>query len=1187
MAESNPQPRVPDFLKVFDALKERPKRRLFWWSRRMEKRAANRRPAGVREAFQRGDVAEPPPVFDVEVDRPEDRAEIRRAIARRCGTHPVWEMPATSVDTPGRETFEHEESENSTTEAERALPSGGNREREIRRRRESSWARRLVERAVTATTTASSAPDTTEEEPRKPPKEEKDDLPRATTDELYELLEELVDRGFTWPERPEPESHNKPPPAPRFAHLRSLLWLRRCTYEVMRKDVSGEEITGGDTLENNSKTQIRVIAELRRVRWEHAEERRVQFLKDLEAAQEDDDPEQVTRARHALRRAGFLVRWRRLAYEVSRTSSRVALAASKASFGKFDERLLTPFAFVVSVVTTAVPFAFLGLFAQWVDNLVGVLVGTVLAVAYIVLGFFLLLPWRPYTWLNHHRYLGSPPSSEGGAQSISDHRSRGIHVLNRLHADAEAEGRIRPDEFPPRVHRLAVNAFLDDLHRAYGSSGRPPLLLRRKRHRRPVLVFEQERIDRVARYLVLLIEEERLRRGFPDPLLLVQVRARGTAPLVDADVDVGRYLNLPEAENHEPGVPAVHWWTRERYAAGVLGTRRLITERVREIPDTPGVPVEPTWVLTTAALTKRWAGGVGVAATVLVVLGTLVVPGQIQNLVECVQKGVSVPDGITTVGAAGERECVGVTFGDFVFHERLEEVVDLVREQNEQVDEGDHLYVTVVHVAEMSVADPKDPSLAGVQGELLGLAHRQEQHNDSVAGGTPKIKLLLANTGQQWRHAPEVATQIKGLVEDTSLGMDSPVAGVGFGHSVVPNSEAIQIIGDAGLPMVGTTATFDDVAGHGNRRPHEFFFPVAASNSRIAAQTAHWARNGVPWVDEEGKQRGLPPADTAVAIAGADAVDAEEAHEQYGPDLAERFMKEFEELGGTEWEGTEGLGPDEYADGTLLYRTDGSEEDTTLEEHVDRICAGERRPPSLIFFAGRSSDFAAFHQDLQISGGDACVRGEITILAGDDIAKYATDNEEEIGDGGQHPVYYTPLAASGAWGSKEKEEDHAFFDTLDRRVEELYLDPKNVDPEKVGKDGEVDPEWLPSIAHAAVGHDALLVLSRAMPHSRLDKEEQTTRPPYLGMIGDPPFLKEEEGIKDYRTRLLGGVQGTDNLSGMSGAIRFDQRVDGHWYPHRMVQLVLVGPESGGEYQHVIAACGQLTADPPAPTSDCA
>ena len=1158
----------------------------------MEKRVADRRPAGSGEVFQRGDVAEPPPVLDVEVDHPEDRAEVRRILARRCGTHPVWEMPSTCEEIPERGAAGPEQDEGPTTEAGPDSPPGGSREREIRRRRERSWARRLVERAVNATTTSSFEPRNCEERDRRAPGEEEDDLPRATTDELYELLEELVDRGFTWPDPPEPGPRQKPPPAPRFAHLRSLLWLRRCSYGQMRQDMSEEEMATGDLLKDNSKTQIRVITALREVRWEQAREQRSQCAKDLEAAKEGGDPEQIKRARRALGRATALVRWRRLAHEVSRTSSQVALAASNASFGKFDEKFLTPLAFVVSVVTTAVPFAFLGLFAQWVDNLVGVLVGVVLAVAYLVLGFFILLPWRPYRWLSHHRYLGSPPPPEKGKQSDPDHRGRGIHVLNQLHTGAKTEGRIHPEVSFPRVHRLVVNAFLDDLHKTYGSSGRPSLLLRRERRERPVLVFEQERLDRVARYLVLLIEEERLRRAFPDPLLLVQVRARGTEPLVGAHVDVGRHPNLPEAENHEPEVPAVQRWNRERYAAGVLGTRRLITERVREIPEEAADPVEPTWVLTTSALAQRWAGGVGVAATVLAVLGTLVVPGQVQNLVECVQKGVTVPDGITTVGPAGKRECIGVTFGDFVFHERLEEVIGLVREQNEQVDEGDHLYVTVVHMAEMSVSDPESPALSGVQGELLGLAYRQQQHNNAVAAGTPKIKLLLANTGEQWRHAPRVAEQVVELSEDTSLGLDRPMAGVGFGHSVVPNSRAIQVIGDAHLPMVGTTATFDDVAGYGGRRHHEYFFPVAASNSRIAAQAAHWARNGVPWrdgdgepwLDGEGEQQALEPVETAVAIAGADAVD-EDAHEQYGPDLAERFMKEFRELGGTEWAGTEGLGPEEYEDGALLYRSGAVAEDTTFEDHLDRICAGEEEPPDLIYFAGRSTDFEAFHEYLRSSGGDACVRGEISLLAGDDIAKYATDNEEEIGDGGRHPVYYTPLAASGAWGTRG--EGQAFFEAMDRLVEDLYLDPDDADPEKVGEDGEVDPEWLPSIAHAAVGHDALFVLSRAMPHSGLDPEEQSTRPPYLGLVGSPPFLGEEEDVDDYRRLLLAGIRSTDKLSGMSGAIRFSEQADGHWYPHRMVQLVLVGPESGGEYQHVLAACGQLTADPPAPTPDCA
>ncbi|WP_047868841.1 hypothetical protein [Nocardiopsis sp. RV163] len=50
------------------------------------------------------------------------------------------------------------------------------------------------------------------------------------------------------------------------------------------------------------------------------------------------------------------------------------------------------------------------------------------------------------------------------------------------------------------------------------------------------------------------------------------------------------------------------------------------------------------------------------------------------------------------------------------------------------------------------------------------------------------------------------------------------------------------------------------------------------------------------------------------------------------------------------------------------------------------------------------------------------------------------------------------------------------------------------------------------------------------------------------------------------------VQGTHNLSAVSGYLGFGEPSEGNWYRDRMVQLVVVGPlGSDGERRHVIAA----------------
>ena len=1159
------QGRTPRFLAVFDALRSRPPRRRYTRVARMERRVARRLPADKHDGLQRGDVAEPPPVLDLAVSRSADRPEVLRMLLERGGADLVWRLPEAGDPGGGRTPGDGEPAEDGAGEG---ASGGSGSAAPVRTGRAGGsgsldrFRRRRFPRNTDVEGTGAPLADP-------PPRGEGADADTpVTTDQLYDLLEHLVDgRLAPLGDQPEPPRHRKPPAPPRFTRLGSLLWLRRCDLAVVQTNVSGSEVSQDRAeLHSDSKTQVEVINELRRVRLERARERRELLLdlaKQRTSAPEDDAAPADAPSRWERTRSLYVVRWRWLAFAASRTSRWATRASDKVTFGKLDEKVLTPLAFVVSLVVTATPFAVLGLVAQQLNELIGLLAGVGLSAAYAVVAFFLLLPWRPYRWLNRHRYVAH---GAGGDKALPNHRERGIHVLGQLNAPDGGPGRISADTRPPGVHRLAVNAFLDDLHHAYGAAGRR----RRKRRQRPALILEQDRLDPVARYLVLLVEDERLRRGFPDPLLIVQVRDARTPSLVAGAVDTGRYPSLPEGEGATPQAPEVGRWTRARHAAGTLGTDRLVRQEVGPLQDAwlgRSWQPEPVWVFTAPVLAGLWTAGSAACVALAVVMGVVVVPA----LHPCVQRGLVVPVGVDTRNG----ECVGVTFGDFVFHERLEEVTERIRDQNRAVDGSGDPYVTIAYIAELGIANPDDPSLSGAQGELLGLAFQQDQHNELVGrDGTPKIKLLIGNAGEGWGHADRTAREIAARAENTYLGMDRPIGAVGFGHSVAPNSEAIQIVGDAGIPMVGTTATYDDVAQHGARQHNEFFFPVAPANSRIAEQAAYWAYHGVPWTTAEGAEHGLEPARTAVAIAsGRRAADGGE-HEQYGPHLAELFMTAFEKEGGTVWEGVRGLGAQEYADGTLLYRSGDLEEDTTFRDHLDRLCTED--PPDLLYFAGRSADFTAFHDYFKTAGGSACVGGDMTILGGDDIAKFVADEEDRISQSLRHPVFYTPLAASGDWGESEvlaEDDAQGFYTAVDRLVQELYQE----DGDDEGR--PVPRTELPSIAHAAVASDALLVVSRAMPHTGLTPEELSARGP-LRLVGldRTPFLRTQEDYEGRRDQLLAGIQGTSGLTGMSGYIEFDRSVDGNWFSERLVQLVLVGPSSGGDRQHVIHRCGMSSAD---------
>ena len=391
--------------------------------------------------------------------------------------------------------------------------------------------------------------------------------------------------------------HLRPPRLPR---LRSLLWLRRCNLTDIRSKASGEQAEKTPEhgqLENSSQAQIEVINGLRKARLESAIRHRADLLD--RASQAADRPDSVEPPRRwEVLRARSIVYWRRLAHSAAVTSRWVTRASRWLTFGLADEKVLTPLAFILSLVVAVVPFAAVGLAAQQLNEIVSLVIGLLLAAVYLLTVFFFFLPWRPYLWLNHHRYVmdqpgtaadndddkeaGSkeaPPPADGGRDRFGRHRARGVHLLNELHHPLRNKGRIgdadQPKKTrPPGTHRIAVNALLHDLHHDYGANRRRG----RSRPSRPVLVYDQRRLDRVSRYLIRLIEDERLRRAYPDPLLLVQVRDHDQKdPIAGGQAPVTRHGHLPEFDATDQLHPSVRRWLREVLSGVVRSSYRSLS----------------------------------------------------------------------------------------------------------------------------------------------------------------------------------------------------------------------------------------------------------------------------------------------------------------------------------------------------------------------------------------------------------------------------------------------------------------------------------------------------------------------------------------------------------------------------------------------------------------------------------
>ncbi|MFC7326477.1 hypothetical protein [Marinactinospora rubrisoli] len=1064
---------LTEFLDAFARLRERPSAHRIREQRRFARRAAHRRLYRFDDGGAPEDLAAPPPVLNVRVTDQREAEELTELLRRRSWPHPFAVL--------------HDCEDRAAERRARSVADAGGRPGA-----NASWRGRGAERR------ASDA---------------------ATTAEVYDVVGELaatiqLDRGPEGgPARaadvaagPEPgtdgprrwaagvrawASGRRPPHPPRLPRWDSLEALAEIDVQDVLQRLNPEHGGERGTLVAEPRTHLYVTEKLR----EHRARRRRGGRKSV-----TDRPPPA-----------FLRKAKDEAYRF------IAFCSRKLNFSWLDHRILTPVGFLLSTVPL-LGFPLLAILAGWLDNALTLTIFGLLAVAY-GLGALFYLPWRRYLWLLRQPYQPTP----GDPSSSVPRRIRDIGIAT-INAVSDARSRTEPlsRQEPPIVHLLAVNALLDDLNASYGTSLvrhrlRYAWLPQRGRTRLPVLVVNEWRLRRVGRHVVALIEDIRRKHRFPDPLVVVRIGPRSAA-------------RKPRAES--PPEHALKDWLHTRFEVGRLGPSREVRfeapaplkwdENVRREPEL----AEADTVLTTRALAVRWLVGMAAAAALLLTAASGVVA--LAHVVDpCVQGARALPpQGIVTE----DGQCVGYTDGSFIFDERLRPVQRRIAEQNADAEEAGGPVVTVVYFGALSVpAGSGDSVSSGVYGELVGLAHGQNEYNRIYPDqGYAAIRILMANTGASWRHAVRTAGLVAGeMRRDPTL-----LAAVGFGSSLGETRAAIGELTRAGLPMVSTAATFDNLSELQPHRHSEFFFPIAPANTRIARQAAAWAYHGA-----ESGGRTLEPARTAVALAD------DSPGELYGVDLATTFARQFTDEGGIMkpfqpvHRNSNGLNPDR---GVLTY---GGPEQPDILLRAAQICAD---PPDLIYYAGRSDEFGPFY-DYLLSHGD-CASG-VTILAADDISKYVTDNIAHLTDNaGRSPVFYTPLAATGAWGVTGGRGAPAFYRQLNRLEDELGL--------RSGPEG-------PSRAHEVMAYDALLVVTdsvrRAQNAQRVGTEERRPVPADLRLP----------------------ISETSGLGGVSGLIDFGPPAEGHWYDERVVQLVLAGPVGPGNIaQQTIAVCGRVTTSGP-------
>ncbi|HEU5157001.1 MAG TPA: ABC transporter substrate-binding protein [Streptosporangiaceae bacterium] len=708
---------------------------------------------------------------------------------------------------------------------------------------------------------------------------------------------------------------------------------------------------------------------------------------------------------------------------------------------------------------------------------------------------------RRYEWFTGQPYL------EG--RKSDDFLGFAIKAVTQQHGQEEVEG-------------LLVAALLADLRQSYTR-----LWWRRAtwaRVRYPVLLLDGVTEGTEGYEIIRHIEAIRLDTTAMDPLVVVA--ALEPAALTE---DFARLVRVPATavEAVDPHGVAAAW---EQHQAGqvrfaALGPRRAIRVEIdaddAEMSGSADRFVDPPRArpkLTHPAL--PWLAMGAALAGSLTVIGAEVVR-------YCDPY---------TVWRASNGECVGITDGSYVFDPRLAAVEHRIRDLNEAVIDSGQPYVNIVYLGGMTV-DPATRNsqpdlLAGFHGELAGLAIAAQELNSSKL--LPRVRILLANAGSKNRYAGEVAEKIKQRAD----GDRRLVATVGFGISKRQTQEAIEKLGESALPMIGTTNTFDGTARRRDGSFSPYYFRLAPSNRKEAEHAAYWARHG--------QLSGLRARTVAVFYsAGPD--------ELYSPNLAQDFASAFLRDGQNDQNGQNGQNDQNGSAPATRAPGAGARGGNAAEARMypysdssgipQQVLAACQNPPDLFYFAGRSDDFQPFVQQLSTT---ACGRRR-TVLGGDDVTIYVTDNARQIGRTDTLRLYYTPLAAREAW------------EQAGQALPPFYPDYDAVAPRLEGK-GE-----HPSRTHAAMSYDAVLAVA-TVAHQLYGAQRQSlpTAGAVLAALTEPDAAAPPP-------------------QGASGLLRFGPRTQGHAVLDKPMLLTAVGPDGR---LRVVAVCGKLTQNAPARRGAC-
>lgn len=367
-------------------------------------------------------------------------------------------------------------------------------------------------------------------------------------------------------------------------------------------------------------------------------------------------------------------------------------------------------------------------------------------------------------------------------------------------------------------------------------------------------------------------------------------------------------------------------------------------------------------------------------------------------------------------------ECVGVS-GDYAFEvPKLNDVTKAIARENEKLKPGQ--YATV---ALMLPLTSKDGGLrTKVLHELQGAFLQQYAANHHSNDEGPKIRLVLANTGNGNAHWRTTVDRLKAMTD----GPDNLRAVSGVATSSAETKAAVKELTGAGIPVIGTTITADDIANGPDGDPYPGLARVAPINRDEARAIAKFGK-----------------VDPKKAVLVQDTRPGD----HYTATLKEAFA---DQLTDAPYQPQLFTSP---PDPTEEGRTPNTFRQITLMLCTSRV--------DTVFFAGRHTQLRQFVNAL---GRRGCDKRKFTVLTGDEASYLGGDAGPEPQALANVSVRYASLAHPGAWkegqpGTPKTGGSPAVYKTFTDRLAEAAKD-RDIGP--IGKTSLADGQ-------AIIAYDAM------------------------------------------------------------------------------------------------------------------